>query len=161
MSTVINGFETARLVVSPVQIATVSGADLAAIVTPDVTQYLPPELIASPSTDPASWLHRLCARADVYAVNLQGNLIGFLTLHPVNAQSVMIGYLFAKHAWGQGFASELVQGLLAAYKSTGWRGTLTGGVEPENKASAAVLIKAGFRKADTSAEGPEFYEIQI
>lgn len=70
---------------------------------------------------------------------------------PSEPQTIHIGYLLAKSAWGKGLASELVSGLVAEVKHHGPI-KLVGGVDRSNPASARVLQKAGFALAPTQLE---------
>ena len=62
-----------------------------------------------------------------------------------------LGYLLAERAWGQGFASELVEGLVRWSREAGVA-TIVGGVARDNVASQRVLEKNGF-VCDSSTEG--------
>jgi SAM-dependent methyltransferase len=77
-----------------------------------------------------------------------GLLVLAETAEPGTGLDRRIGYLFAESAWGRGLATELVWGLIAwAGTQPGIR-TLTGGVDPQNRASARVLEKCGFAVID-------------
>ena len=56
-----------------------------------------------------------------------------------------VGYWFARSAWGQGFASELVKASLDFARERGVD-LVSAFARPENGASCRVLEKAGFRK---------------
>jgi RimJ/RimL family protein N-acetyltransferase len=162
------GFETKRLCV-----ALVSGSDLDAklvaetesILSEDVTAFLPPQLHFHPQSDGAlEWLTH--AMQEGVLLKVQGwqepTLLGFVLLGSLAADDVHIGYLLAERAWGQGYASELVQGLVAHLRRTGRGGRAIGGVSPDNVASAWVLIKAGFvPSSETAPDGSVFYHIDL
>jgi RimJ/RimL family protein N-acetyltransferase len=56
-----------------------------------------------------------------------------------------VGYWFARAAWGQGFASELVNASLVFASERGVA-RISAFARPENGASCRVLEKAGFRR---------------
>ncbi len=56
-----------------------------------------------------------------------------------------VGYWFARSAWGQGYASELVQASLDFAHDRGVA-LVSAFARPENSASRRALEKAGFRK---------------
>ncbi len=58
---------------------------------------------------------------------------------------IEVGYWFARSAWGQGYASELVNASLDFARENGVA-LVSAFARPENKASCRVLEKAGFRK---------------
>lgn len=146
-------FATERLSVSPWDegLAAGDGAlldELATVVSPAVTAFLPPALQLSARGDVAAWARRLDAQAAVSLVRLRdgGALAGLLVLS-AGAGAVRVGYLLGERHWGRGLASELVAGLVARLGAVGFRGEAAAGVEPGNPASARVLVKAGFRHA--------------
>ena len=55
-----------------------------------------------------------------------------------------IGYVIKESSWGKGIASELVSGLVDWARSQPLVGSIIGGVESQNAASARVLTKNGF-----------------
>lgn len=83
-----------------------------------------------------------------------GLVILFETSEDPNMKpQLRIGYVIAEDRWGEGFASELVEGLLTCAQTAGRFGSIIAGVEPDNHASVRVLVKAGFalnRSASTS-----------
>ncbi|KMW56297.1 Ferrichrome-binding protein [Candidatus Rhodobacter oscarellae] len=131
------------------------------MVTPAVTAHLPEDLVVTGAAEPAAWLARLAERSTVCTVRDPDALVGFLTLGAGSETELMLGYLFAEHAWGRGYASELVAGLLAHLRAKDWRGKVTGGVVAKNPASAKVLLKSGFERAETDPNGVTFYRIAL
>lgn len=61
-----------------------------------------------------------------------------------------VGYGLVKEAWGWGFATEALQGLLAHTDHVGVR--VRAGVRPDNRASVRVLAKCGFTELRGSDE---------
>ena len=77
-----------------------------------------------------------------------GRLLGLLILsYQPEAWQVHLGYLFDETAWGQGYASELVGGVVTALAPVAPVEGL-GGVARDNPASARVLVKNGFAVRD-------------
>lgn len=149
-------------------------ADLAAMLTPPVLKHLPPALQLGPEGI-SGWIDARARESDVLAVERKadGALTGLVLLAPEpdpapepapGAQApphLHIGYLLAESAWGQGLATELLQGLVPALAESG-PARLLGGVDEANPASARVLEKAGFtRDADLSAPPVDVYARDI
>ena len=79
-----------------------------------------------------------------FAVYRGGDLIGMcgITDH--------LGYWFGKAYWGQGYATEAAEAVIAAYWAGTEAKTLLSGAFAENAASQRVLAKLGFRTAGRS-----------
>lgn len=74
-----------------------------------------------------------------------GRLIGACDLTGEGEGIADIGYSLARDVWGLGYATEIVRALVAAgFGPLGLR-RIIAAVAPENRASARVLEKAGFR----------------
>ena len=121
------------------------------ILTPNVLYHLPDPLQLPPGqVSVAAWIRARQAESDVYLIRDMSSraLLGLLILAEMEAPggptTLHLGYLFGETAWGKGFASEMLRGLVA------WRGgrdgpvRLIAGVGKANPASARVLEKAGF-----------------
>ncbi|QMU56923.1 MAG: GNAT family N-acetyltransferase [Boseongicola sp.] len=146
------GFETDRMRVVPcsgLDRATVIGA-LGEILTPDVLLHLPDPLqLGEGDGATAVWLDARLAESDVYCIQKREGdaVIGVLILASFEEEAGMvthIGYLFGKTAWGHGYASEMMRGLVLWRRALNTGEQLLGGVEAGNPASARVLEKAGF-----------------
>ena len=114
------------------------------LLTPEVIAHPPPFFdLTDQNID--QWIDARDAESDIYLIREIGTdaLIGlmFLTL-PFN-NDFHLGYLLGQSAWGKGYASELLAGLVLHVPKTGFR--LLGGVGRENPASAHVLRKTGFQ----------------
>ncbi len=72
-----------------------------------------------------------------------------------------IGYLIDEPARGQGFATELVAGFVEWCRERSWVGSLSGGVQPENRASATVLTRNGFVQQASTGRGAEEYRLEL
>ncbi|MDJ0827195.1 MAG: GNAT family N-acetyltransferase [Rhodobacter sp.] len=133
--------------------------EVAGILSPEVTAFLPPNLQVPPvGIDGAAWLATATADATVLAARDEhGALIGLVLLHPGGSE-IMFGYLLAQHAWGRGYGTELVRGLATALSTASACDRLVGGVDPANAASIRVLEKAGFvRRPGQGPGGSLFY----
>ncbi|MDO6590604.1 hypothetical protein DS901_05915 [Loktanella sp. D2R18] len=113
---------------------------LSRILSNDVTRELPPSFALI--GDVADWVAARQSESDVYVINVDDQLVGLLILFDDEPNTAIhLGYLFAQSTWGQGYATELLHGLVAAAKPPV---TLLAGVATTNPASAHVLRKAGF-----------------
>lgn len=167
-------FETERLVVSD-WAATLSDeaaraaleARLAQMLTPEVLKDLPPSMqIAPDKADIAGWIDARAAESEVsLVINRQSNeILGLFVLVAIrdagDAPVMHLGYLFSEDTWGQGYASELIRGVVAK-ANTGPSSVLMGGVAVDNPASAWVLIKAGFlRDASQSTKETDMFVLR-
>ena len=118
---------------------------LPGVLTADVTRDLPPSF--SLSGDISDWVDARSRESDVYAISAGGQLIGLLVLFAdmdhANHPAVHLGYLFTKDAWGQGYATELLTGLIKAARAIA-PVIFKAGVASTNPASAHLLRKLGF-----------------
>lgn len=75
----------------------------------------------------------------------RGELLGGIGLH-VNGPKAMLGYCFARPAWGRGYATEAARVML----DFGFRSLKLHRIwaccDPENAGSVRVLLKVGMRK---------------
>ncbi len=141
---------------------------LTGLLTTRVLEHLPPSLRPQPGPDGvARWIDARVAESDILLVEQKdnGNLIGLMILSAEREYDaglkVRIGYLLAEAAWGQGIATELVAGFVAAMKPFK-PVQVIGGVDKGNPSSARVLQKAGFI-ADVDNSHPDlvFYVLVI
>ena len=159
-------FSTARLTVAPVPEGAPEAdfiAETTAVLSSRVTAFLPPALQFGDDPDASRhWL--ISARREGVLLSVRTHddkLVGFCLLG-VSESTAHLGYLFAEAAWGQGFATELVQGLVRHLRATGSIAALKAGVPSGNTASARVLVKAGFEQApDPAPDGSAFYQIDL
>ena len=149
-------FSTARLTVrdwqdvaqDPMAEAALATA-LPVILTEPVLRHLPPDLQHTGSGfDQQTWVATLRSRNDVGVVmTADTSPIGFVVLREERPSGqpphIWIGYLLAEHAWGQGYATELVRGLIGALRDAGGL-QVRAGVAAENAGSMRVLEKVGF-----------------
>jgi RimJ/RimL family protein N-acetyltransferase len=114
------------------------------LLTPDVIAHLPPFFdLTDQNID--QWIDARDAESDIYLIREIGTdvLFGLMFLTPPFHNDIHLGYLLGQSAWGKGYASELLAGLVLHVPKTGFR--LLGGVGRENPASAHVLRKTGFQ----------------
>lgn len=141
---------------------------LKTLLTGPVLRHLPPALQLSDAAGAVSdWIAARASESTVCLVSERdgGGVVGLLILADTGAGATRrewhIGYLLAEPAWGRGYASELVRGLVSAAEQTG-PCLLAGGVAGDNPASARVLEKAGFRRDPAlSAPGTDVYTREI
>jgi RimJ/RimL family protein N-acetyltransferase len=113
------------------------------LLTPDVIAHLPPFFdLTDQNMD--QWIDARDAESDIYLIREKGTdaLIGLMFLTPSFNNDIHLEYLLGQSAWGKGYASELLAGLVLHVPKTGFR--LLGAVGRENPASAHVLRKTGF-----------------
>ena len=95
-----------------------------------------------------------------------GRIVGLLILFEAADEldprgvDVRLGYALAEAAWGRGFASELVGGLIEWSRSEPSIRTISAGVAPTNEASAQVLRKNGFVLSAVS-DSEQVYRISL
>ena len=165
------GYETARLRVAPLSARNIDAAlakETAAILSPQVTAFLPPSLQfrSEPDAGPVSgrdWL--MAAMRDGTLLTMRarqgGGLLGFVLLGQ-EAAVLHVGYLLGQSAWGQGYGSEVLRGLVARARESGEIAAIVGGVSPDNAGSVRVLVKAGFSPCpDAAPDGSVFYRIEL
>lgn len=113
------------------------------LLTPDVIAHLPPFCDLS-DQNIEQWIDARAAESDIYLIRETGTeaIIGLLFLTPPFNNDTHLGFLLGRSTWGQGYASELLIGLVSHVRKTGFR--LLGGVGNKNPASAHVLRKTGF-----------------
>ncbi|MCR8725303.1 GNAT family N-acetyltransferase [Frigidibacter sp. ROC022] len=127
-------------------------ATLSDILTPDVLAPLPEPLqLSGKATRIADWMSARAAECTVFTIAETGSgaIVGLLLLAEDGAGTPApichVGYLLGPTAWGKGYATEVVAGLVATLRGAGPR-TLRAGVGKGNAASARVLEKAGFHR---------------
>lgn len=146
--------------------------DLQSILTPEVLCHLPPSLqLGNTLSAVSTWVEARAAESDVYLIMIRapagdtGRLVGVLILVDLSKDDdeaqFHLGYLLAEQHWGQGFASEMVQGLVEVMRQLGPLSVL-GGVSVDNPASAKILTRAGFVKdADLSTPDTDMFVLSL
>lgn len=137
---------------------------VAAMLTPAVTQTLPEPWQGDYTPTRASdWVRERDAEGvTLLAIDKSdGERVGLVILAieddptggSIEGASLRLGYLLAEASWGQGFASELVTGLVAWCRERRV-GAIAGGVDEHNAASIRVLEKNGFELQPGAEVGP-------
>lgn len=153
----IDQFTTARLsvhswrsTIDDIQARQTLEDSLSAILSDSVLDHLPAPLqLDHQKGGVSSWIDARAEESQVLLVSWKhsGELIGLVILasnsEAAESPVIHIGYMLAETAWGQGIASELLRGFVAAVRNEGPT-RLVGGVGLNNPASARVLQKAGF-----------------
>jgi ribosomal-protein-alanine N-acetyltransferase len=83
--------------------------------------------------------------------NAPGNLIGGTGLMYKSATRAITGYVFAKDAWGHGYATEALHAMVDLARQTGVQ-RLEAICHAEHVASAHVLEKCGFTREEVRRE---------
>lgn len=94
-----------------------------------------------------------------------GGPIGLVLLHLEGVRAreaeVRLGYMIAESAWGEGLASELVEGFVEWCRRAGVA-SIAGGVDRGNGASRRVLVKNGFVvNSETAGQDTEELVLQL
>ena len=134
--------------------------ELTPMLTRNVMQHLPELLHVDQERDAiVQWISDRNAESEVLAVRDQkhSTLLGLLILAEMpeddGSCSLHLGYFLSEDAWGKGYATELVSGLVEYLKYRRDVARIQGGVGVGNKASARVLEKVGFAKSDRLSTG--------
>lgn len=168
-------FLTQRLSVGPWHSAAGEyGIDLneavAAILTPNTTGALPAAWRGDYSLDRARrWVVERDGEFPTLLVVLRSSSepVGLMLLHEEGnggggLTDLRIGYVISDSRWGEGIASELVDGLVDWARSQPNVGSIRAGVEPQNAASVRVLIRNGFRLSGRDpAEETDTYQLEL
>lgn len=166
-------FETDRLGVGPWhEVAARLCIDLAGgvakLLTARTTEALPKSWQGEHSVESARvWINDRDADSSMLLVTESDSNqpVGLLVLAetPIAGSGIdlRIGYLLAEHAWGRGLATELVSGLIDWTRTRPRIHTLSGGVDPENRASVRVLEKCGFGLIDGPHPDAAMYRFEI
>lgn len=159
-------FETERMTVgewSGLEVHEASDARrngfIAALMTDAVTRDLPPGWQGPYGADRVmAWLAERQSESTVLFAADRSNCrpVGLVLLSEFAAEQghidVRLGYMIAEEHWGEGLASELVEGLTDWCRANGSVQRLVAGVARDNVASARVLRKNGF---ELDADNPQ------
>ena len=138
------------------------------LLSPKVTESLPPPWQGDYSIERArNWIAERDAEGVTLLVLEKSTCrpLGLIVLFEMEAAQGMVelrlGYLLAESAWGRGFGSELVQGLVDNCRKLRVA-SLVGGVAADNLASIRVLEKSGFERLPATNNGDEYlYRLQL
>ena len=100
------------------------------------------KLIARRANDALDGIH-----SGQFAVALRedDSLIGEISM-PVNADVITLGYTLSYKHHRKGYATEILSALLARLRELNPHCTFIAQIEPENRASLALIHKLGFRE---------------
>ena len=144
--------------------------NLLLLLTPEVTQELPKSWQNITRAEQAiAWWQTQLNEGVVLVIKTQTDdrINGLLFLYEAikNGQlsgDVHLGYLLKQSAWGKGYASELLAGLIGWAKQDRQINKLISGVSPSNKASMRVLEKNGFKSSPLKkGETTYFFEYTL
>lgn len=134
---------------------------LPSMLTNSVTRFLPDHWhnLAS-QKDVEDWLDDRLNEGLLLTIHRKTDeeIIGLLILgefsgkHAQESLVLHLGFLFSESVWGQGYASELIQGLIQLCKQLENVKAVIGGVNRGNFASIALLKKNGFVQQQDSTE---------
>lgn len=79
----------------------------------------------------------------IWAIDLDGALIGVISINPNEGRSGNIGYWLAPQLWGSGLMSEALKAVVGYAREQGFK-RLLASVHQANEGSAKVLMKNGF-----------------
>lgn len=79
----------------------------------------------------------------IWGIDKDGQLIGMISIKPVDGGEGRFGYWLAPQLWGGGLMSEAVKAVVTYAGKTGYT-RLTADVRQGNEGSAKVLIRNGF-----------------
>jgi [ribosomal protein S5]-alanine N-acetyltransferase len=166
-------FNTERLKVSNVLSVlnqSISEAELSdvafKILTPNVTQSLPPEFQSVQCVESASkWINEMVTNSHFLIIQQSEShqIIGFIFFYvsspKESGSNVHIGYLLDERFWGKGYANEFMEGLIEWCNRSQLVSKLLGGVDVGNAQSIKLLQNNGFKEATgNSPDGVVFYE---
>ena len=114
-------------------------------------------------SDAELWFEQIVAQSRLFRVVQKPSAatIGFLFAHAGSDQEAHIGYLLGEGYWGQGLASELLNGFIALAVNERLWNRLIAGVDPANRASAKLLTKLGFFEQPATASQVSVYEYPL
>lgn len=128
-------------------------SELFSLLSSNVVQFLPPDLHNIHCAQNLHlWLHNMQTQARIFVIHAKQNEqpIGMIYLSEHDSIGYL-GYWLGEAYWGQGFAQELLQGLVIWAKHESQLKQLSGGVDHDNQASSHVLRKLGFQPAGESS----------
>lgn len=121
------------------------------LLTAAVTRHLPPAWQGDFSEDRArDWIEERDRESPTLLVldRATKRALGLIILFESEADDgridLRLGYLLSEQAWGQGYGTELLAGLVGWAEARGEPASLSGGVSPDNTASRRVLERCGF-----------------
>lgn len=144
---------------------------ITAILTPKVTQNLPPSWSnITTMTQAEKWIDDRLSESAFICITQQNStqLIGLIFLFQTPSEhakplfDLRFGYLLAENYWGKGLGSELIAGLVNWCEQQKSIHSLAGGVDIDNIGSIKVLERNGFtaqQEENSSTSGVIFYQM--
>ncbi len=137
--------DTERLTLRPLQD---SDAGLIALYVGDKRVALNLAVVPHPYPDGAAEAYIEYSRKDdtdeiIWVMELNGELIGVISISPQDTGRGNIGYWLSPQFWGAGFTPEALEAVIKHARKAGFKG-LDAAVHQGNQGSARVLIKEGF-----------------
>lgn len=132
-----------------------------ALLTPNVTAYLPPYFSHIDSMSSAKkWIEKMLFESRLLVVKLTdtNTIIGFIFISHDHSEDAHIGYLLGEVYWGKGYASELLKGLIDLMTHQNKINRLIAGVATTNVSSCKLLKKLDFIKVVSNNSETIFYE---
>ena len=160
-------YQTARLQVSELLTSkqdTDFLVSMMGLLTVNVVENLPPSFHHINCTSSVQiWLDKLTADGRLMITKLKGECepIGLVFLSAESIDTMHIGYLLGEAYWGNGYATEILSGLLDFIESEGRITHLIAGVASDNLASMALLKKLGFSNRSSEENGTLFFEYRV
>jgi len=138
------------------------------LLTPSVTANLPEAWQGCYSQSRArEWIRDRDAEGTTLLVTSRESCecIGLLFLHEsesplITESELRLGYLVAQSQWGNGYASEIVMGLVN-WAREGPYASIIAGVSTGNPGSRRVLEKCGFSRIADDRSEEHFYGIRV
>lgn len=134
------------------------------VLTSKVVENLPPYFQNIDSISSVKgWLEQIISTGRLFNVELLGENypIGFVFLSTENTNTTHIGYLLGEPYWGNGYATEILKGLIEFVRTEGKVTHLIAGVTTDNVVSINLLHKLGFIKSSTDDIGTLFFEYRL
>jgi len=138
------------------------------LLTPKVTEPLPEQWHGSyTETRATQWIRDRDREGTQLLVVAKesGDPVGLVLVHeevqsPAMPTSIRVGYLVSEALWGNGFASEILQGLVEWAATRGYH-SIIAGVADTNLPSIRVLEKCGFARVETAGGPAPFYSLEV
>lgn len=132
--------------------------EVISILTKPVTKSLPDGWQGIDDINKAiSWINNRDEESEFLTVQQLSSLdvVGFLFLYESTDSGsgidLRLGYLLSESAWGKGFGTELIKGLVEWCEKQNDIKSISGGVETENVGSIKVLEKNGFKVVQSNS----------
>lgn len=157
-------FSTARLQISSINsVDGLTPEQVIGLLSPKVSKNLPAGWQnINTKFSAKTWLQTQLTEGAVLSVQdtTLEQIVGLLFLYGVENNAVnaeiRLGYLIAEQAWGRGYATELIAGVVSYFALNNQATAIVAGVEAANVASVKVLTKNGFRFSHKN-EYSDFY----